>query len=153
LDLANLPSSDQMPHALAAASEEAQGEFHLDRDPMLRALLIRLGAEDHLLLLTMHHIASDGWSSEVVLAELAAHYAAEIGTASAELRPVPFQYGDFAAWQLRTSRGSAFDESLRWWRDRLDGAPPLLELATDRPRPPVQSTQGSAETFVVPKEM
>jgi amino acid adenylation domain-containing protein len=153
LDLANLPLNEELSSAIATAGEEAQREFDLARSPMLRARLIRLGSDDHVLVVTMHHIASDGWSSEVLLAELAAHYAAALREVSAELPPVPFQYTDFAVWQLRTMQGSAFDESLEWWRKRLSEAPALLELATDRPRPPVQNLQGSAENFVLPKQI
>jgi len=153
LDLTSLPSSDRMKRALAAATEEAQRAFDLERDLMLRARLIRLESNDHLAVLTTHHIASDGWSSEVVLTELAAHYAVAIGSASAELPPVPFQYTDFAAWQSRSMRDSAFDESLGWWRKQLSGAPALLEIATDRPRPPVQNLPGASEDFVPPKEI
>src|SRR5262249_26545410 len=139
--------------AMTAAGDEARREFDLSRGPMLRTLLIRLGSHDHLLVLTMHHIASDGWSSEVVLAELAAHYARATGVSSTELRPVPFQYTDFAAWQSRTAQGSAFDQSLAYWRERLSGAPALLALAPDRSRPSVQGLQGTAEHLALSKEV
>ena len=153
LDLRDLPSSDRMRRAIAAAGEEARRQFDLSRDPMLRARLIRLEHDDHVLVLTMHHIASDGWSSEIILGELGAHYAVAVGTTSDALLPMPLQYADFAASQFRKTQESVFDESLGWWRGQLAAAPTLLALPTDRERPSVQNFQGSAETFVLPKEI
>ena len=153
LDLMDLPSNDRMWRAIEAAGEEARRQFDLSRDLMLRARLIRLDHDDHVLVLTMHHIASDGWSSEIILGELAAHYAVAVGTTSDALLPMPLQYADFAASQSRKTPESVFDESLGWWRGQLAAAPALLALPTDRERPSVQNFQGSVETLMVPKEI
>ena len=107
---------------------------------MLRPLLMRLAEDDHLLLLTMHHIASDGWSAGVLMRELSALYASELignaaGADARRLKPLAVQYVDFARWQSQATRGPAMQESLAWWHDRLDGAPPLLALP-DRPSAP-----------------
>ena len=132
VDLSGMPEAE----ARRLMAEEAARPFDLARGPLLRVRLLRTGPEDHLLLLLMHHIVSDGWSMGVLLREVARLY--EGGS----LPPLPVQYADYAAWQRGWLRGEALDRQLGWWRDRLAGLPPLLELPTDRPRPPVQGTRG-----------
>ena len=158
LDLSRAPEPTRIDKAVAAAVEASNRPFDLARDPMLRPLLIELGDNDHLLLLTMHHIASDGWSSGVLMRELSAFYESELignaaGADARGLKPLAVQYVDFARWQSQATRGPAMQESLAWWHDRLDGAPPLLALPADRPRPPRQTFSGAAESFVVPSEL
>ncbi|MFE9746688.1 non-ribosomal peptide synthase/polyketide synthase [Saccharothrix saharensis] len=113
--------------------------FDLAEGPLFRPALVRCGPDDHVLALTMHHIITDGWSGGVLMSDLAALYGGE------ELPPLPIRYGDFAAWQ----REQPLDAQLEYWRDRLAGVP-ALELPTDRPRPPVQTTAGAQTDFVVP---
>jgi amino acid adenylation domain-containing protein len=157
LDLSNEVQSHRMESALAAARKAVNRKFDLARDPMLRSLLVKLDANDHMLVLTVHHIASDGWSSGVLMRELGALYAKNTNRQGADvnvtvLEALPIQYCDFAAWQSRSTEGVAARESLEWWKDRLAGAPPLLALPSDRPRPSRQTFPGAAETFVIPKE-
>jgi len=158
LDLSQAPEPTRIDKALAAAIAASNRPFDLARDPMLRPLLIELGDNDHLLLLTMHHIASDGWSAGVLMRDLSALYESELngnaaGADAPVLKPLAVQYVDFARWQSQAARGPAMQESLAWWHDRLDGAPPLLALPGDRPRPPRQTFSGAAESFVIPSEL
>ena len=141
------PARDEA--ARSRAVEEASRPFDLAAGPLFRATLLRLGGEEHVLLLTLHHIVSDGWSLEVLLRELSALYAAFTGGGEPPLPDLPVQYADYAVWQREQFGGPALEGELAWWRERLAGAPALLELPTDRPRPPVQSYRGAQETFAL----
>lgn len=123
---------------------EARRPFDLGRDPLLRVRLIRLAPDEHLLLLTIHHIISDGWSMGVFYGEVSQAYAGE------PLPPVPLQYCDFAAWQRRWLADGAGVAQLAWWRAQLDGVDPVLELPVDRPRPPAQSFAGARRVRLLP---
>src|SRR6185295_3589611 len=118
--------------------------FDLARAPLLRAWLVRLGAGEHALVYSIHHIVSDGWSANVLVGEIAAYYAAfEAGAAvgARVLPPLPIQYADFAAWQRAWFAGGELDRQLGYWRERLAGAP-ITELPGDHPRPPAASFRG-----------
>jgi amino acid adenylation domain-containing protein len=135
-DLTALPSlAAREREARRLAAEAARRPFDLERGPVLRILLIRLGEEDHALAFVLHHIASDGWSRGVMVRELAALYPAFIQRQSSPLPALPLQYADYAVWQRRWLRGEVLEGRLRWWRERLAGAPPALNLPADRPRP------------------
>ncbi|HVR95371.1 MAG TPA: amino acid adenylation domain-containing protein, partial [Thermoanaerobaculia bacterium] len=144
LDLSGLPDGWREAEAQRQADAEAARPFDLARGPLLRVVLLRMEEEDHAVLVTMHHIVSDGWSMGVFLRELAALYT------DAPLPELPIQYADFAAWQRSWLDGEALDSELAYWRQRLAGAPPLLELPTDRPRPAVQTTRGHTLAAVLP---
>ncbi|HEY2739332.1 MAG TPA: amino acid adenylation domain-containing protein, partial [Thermoanaerobaculia bacterium] len=116
-------------------AEEAERPFDLSAGSLLRAVLVELGNEEAVLALTVHHIASDGWSTGVLVRELSALYG------GGALQPLPIRYVDFAVWQGQWMTGTVLDGQLAWWRERLAGAP-VLDLPTDRPRPPVQSYRG-----------
>jgi non-ribosomal peptide synthetase component F len=133
----------------AWAEEEARRRFDLTKGPLLRANLLRLGPTAHVLLLTIHHIVSDGWSMGVLVRELAALYEAYIAGHPSPLRELPIQYADFAVWQRDWLRGEKREEQLSYWKAQLAGAPPLLELPTDRPRPLVQSYRGAHEALLL----
>jgi amino acid adenylation domain-containing protein/non-ribosomal peptide synthase protein (TIGR01720 family) len=120
--------------------------FDLRTGPLFRALLVGVGPRDHVLLLTAHHIVVDGWSLRVLLAELAAGYAGATTAAPA------LQYADYAVWQQERLAGPVMAEHTAYWRRVLDGAAPL-ELPTDRPRPAMRSTRGSAHEFTVPRAL
>ncbi|HEX8431868.1 MAG TPA: condensation domain-containing protein, partial [Longimicrobium sp.] len=135
--------------AMQRASEEAGAPFDLARGPLFRARLIRIAADDHLLLLTMHHVAADGWSMGVFFRELATLYAAP----DAELPPLPVQYADYAAWQNALLEDGVLEAQLGWWRRALDGAPGVLELPTDRPRPATPSRRSGCERITLPREV
>ncbi|HEX2048493.1 MAG TPA: amino acid adenylation domain-containing protein [Acidimicrobiales bacterium] len=127
------------------AGDEAVRPFDLAGGPLLRSRLLRLGPEDHVLLVTVHHIVSDGWSTNVLRRELSTLY----GTPSS-LPPLPVQYADYAVWQRRWLDGDVLEAHLRHWQARLAGAPPVLELPVDRPRPRRPSYAGAIERFDVP---
>ncbi|HVR95472.1 MAG TPA: amino acid adenylation domain-containing protein, partial [Thermoanaerobaculia bacterium] len=133
-DLSQVPESE----ALRLAREEAGRPFDLERGPLLRLALLRLGGQEHVLLLTMHHIVSDGWSMGVMLREIAALYA------DSSLPGLPVQYADFAVWQRAWLQGAVLEARLSYWRRQLAGAPGLLELPLDRPRPALQTFRGAA---------
>jgi len=118
-----------------AMAEEARAPFDLARGPLIRGRLVRVAADDHVLLLTMHHIVSDGWSMGVFTRELSALYAAFREGREAELPELPVQYADYAAWQRRWVEGEVLQEQADYWKRTLAGAPELLELPADRPRP------------------
>ncbi|MFF8602471.1 amino acid adenylation domain-containing protein [Streptomyces sp. NPDC015232] len=156
-DLTGRPAAEL--DALLAA--EVQRPFALDEGPLLRLLLARLGPEEHVLLLSIHHIVTDAWSMSVITRELGALYAAARShpdTAAADLpeaaglAELPLQYADFAAWQNRAETTGAYRASLDHWAARLAGAQPL-ELPTDRPRPTVRGTAGAVHDFTVPAEV
>ena len=130
---------------------EAQRPFDLARGPLLRTSLLRVDDREHVLLLSMHHIVTDGWSMGILLRELATLYAAFARGEDSPLAELPIQYGDYAVWQ-REHLAGALDPQLAWWRERLAGAPALLDLPTDRPRPAVQSHRGAVEPFALPRE-
>ncbi|MFL6289705.1 MAG: amino acid adenylation domain-containing protein, partial [Thermoanaerobaculia bacterium] len=139
--------------ALRLAVEDARRPFDLQAGPLLRAALLRLGAEDHVLLLTMHHIVSDGWSMRVLLRELRALYDAFAAGKPAALPPLPVQYADFAVWQRGWLAGETLEAEIAWWRERLAGAPAVLELPADRPRPAVRTSHGEVAGAVLSAEL
>ncbi|HEX3131499.1 MAG TPA: amino acid adenylation domain-containing protein, partial [Thermoanaerobaculia bacterium] len=133
--------------ALRLAAEDARRPFDLQAGPLLRATLLRLGDEDHALLLTMHHIVSDGWSIRLLIRELMTLYA------GGSLPALPVQYADFAAWQRGWLTGETLEAEIAWWRGRLAGLPAMLDLPTDRPRPAVRSLRGAVAGTVLPPQL
>ncbi|NJC74319.1 non-ribosomal peptide synthetase, partial [Planosporangium thailandense] len=132
--------------------EEYARPFDLRRGPLIRALLARLAADEHVLLLTAHHIVTDGWSMGVLADELSALYGAAVRGEDAALPAPPLQYADFAVWQRERLSGPAMDEHLGYWRGQLAGLTPL-ELPTDRPRPAVRTSAGAVHEFTIPDEV
>jgi len=133
-DLSGLDPSEREAEAHRLAVEEAQRLFDLRRGPLLRTRLLRLGEDDHVLVLAMHHVVSDGWSMGVLDRELGALYEAFARGEPSPLPELPVQYADFAVWQRAWLGGEVLERQIAWWRERLAGAPPLLELPTDHPR-------------------
>ena len=131
------------------ASEEAKRPFDLAQGPLFRASLLRLAEDDHVLLLTMHHIVSDGWSMGIFTRELTALYEAFSEGKPSPLPELPIQYADFAVWQREWLQGEVLEKQLSYWRERLGGDLPVLELPTDRSRPAVQTYAGAhkSESF------
>jgi alpha-ketoglutarate-dependent taurine dioxygenase/acyl carrier protein len=130
--------------------EAASDVFDLSRGPLIRAKLVRLSEEEHVLLLTMHHIVSDAWSTGIFIEEAARLYAAissGAGAAATTLEPLPIQYADYAVWQREWLTADVLDQQLSYWKERLQGASPLLALPTDKPRPLLQSFAGARERF------
>jgi amino acid adenylation domain-containing protein len=135
------------------ARAEAQQGFDLGTGPMLRAKLLRLDANEHVLLLTMHHIVSDGWSLGVLVKEIGTLYQAYAQGASSPLPELPVQYADYAVWQREYLQGEVLEQQLSYWRAQLAGAAPVLELPTDRPRPQYQTFNGSVLSLGLPVEL
>jgi len=152
-DLSELSEPGREAEALRLTAEEAQRPFDLARGPLLRANLLRLGAEEHILLLNMHHIVSDGWSHGVFVRELTALYEAFSQGNPSPLEELPIQYADYALWQREWLQGEVLEEHLGYWKQRLTGAPAMLELPTDRPRPAVQSYRGALHPLVLSKSL
>ena len=152
-DLTDVPDPEQPDVIQRAASEEAENPFDLTRGPLLRARLLRVGADDHILLLAMHHIVSDGWSLGLVMEELAAGYGAGVSGGPSARGELPIQYADFSVWQRASLQGPLLEELLAYWTGQLAGTPALLELPTDHPRPPVFSFRGARHAVVFPPDL
>jgi amino acid adenylation domain-containing protein len=122
--------------------------FDLSADHMLRAHLLNLDTTEHVLVVTMHHIASDGWSVSVLVKEVVALYGAFIENRAVSLEPLPIQYADYTIWQRNHLQGALLEKKLDYWKNKLQSVTPL-QLPTDYPRPPVQSTRGAIELFTI----
>ncbi|HEX9733976.1 MAG TPA: non-ribosomal peptide synthase/polyketide synthase [Thermoanaerobaculia bacterium] len=149
VDLAALASPRRDAEAARLAAAEARRPFDLERGPLLRASLVRLGARRHLLLLTLHHVVSDGWSTGVLEGELSLLYPAPAAGRPSPLPALPVQYADFALWQRRWLAGAALERQLAFWRQELRGLE-ALELPADRPRPTRSSYRGAARDCELP---
>jgi non-ribosomal peptide synthetase component F/acyl carrier protein len=153
VDLAGLPEREREAAARLLAGEEALRPFDLARGPLLRGLLLRLAPPgdqmDHAAALTLHHIAGDGWSMEILVREVTALYAAFAEGRPSLLPELPIQYADFAIWQREWLQGEVLDRQLDYWRARLAGLAPS-ELPSDRPRLPVRSSQGASLPVAIP---
>lgn len=146
LDFADLSATDslrQQASVLAHAQEQVALPFDLERGPLLRCKLLCLGASEHVLVLTFHHIIADGWSIDVLIRELLAFYEAHRRNAPAALASPQLHYADYAQWQRQWLDGKEFREQLSYWKQQLAGAVDVLQLPTDRSRPPVQSYDGA----------
>ncbi|MBW4602154.1 MAG: amino acid adenylation domain-containing protein [Calothrix sp. FI2-JRJ7] len=133
--------------------EEAQQSFDLAQGPLLRTTLLRLGEEEHVLILTLHHIVSDAWSTGVLVSESAALYAAFCEGKPSPLEELPIQYADFAIWQREWLQQQQLQTQLDYWKKQLQGNLPVLELKSDRPRPAIQTFAGEEYSLVLPKEL
>jgi amino acid adenylation domain-containing protein len=153
IDLRELPQAKREDEARRLLVDEALRPFDLAKDLMLRTLLVRMADEEYQLLFSLHHIATDGWSKEVMYRDLGLLYDGFDKGVPAALPPLPIQYRDFAAWQQEWLKGEAFAKHLAFWKERLAGAPPLLELPTDFARPAVQTSRGRHRRFAIPKRV
>jgi len=142
IDLTSLPPARREAEALRLARVEAAVPFDLQRGPLVRASLLRLGADDHVCLLTIHHLIADGLSFPVIWGELAVLCAAFATGLPPALPEPPVHYADFAVWQRDWLRGEVLEGLVSWWRERLDGFPLVLDLPLDRPRPAVARMRG-----------
>ncbi|MDF0752669.1 amino acid adenylation domain-containing protein, partial [Marinobacter sp. 71-i] len=134
---------------LALARAHSRSPFDLERGPLWRVALVRVGERDHRLLLCLHHIIADGWSIQVLLAEFAQCYQAALAGREPDLAPLPLQYQDFALWQRRALEAGDGEADLAYWTRRLGDKPPVLELPADRPRPAQQSFRGARHVFAL----
>ena len=147
VDLVSRPAAEREHAVVEQAREEAQRPFDLARGPLVRSRLLRLGGEDHVLLLTLHHGVSDGWSTSIVCRETARLYHALRSGTVPDLPALPVQYADFACWQRQWLSGEILETQLAYWKTRLAGAPPYVDLPADRPRPAVRSFRGARRSF------
>ncbi len=153
VDLSALPAGRRRIRAARLAGEEARRPFALMTPPLVRFTLVRQSPEEHLLVTTIHHIISDGWSNNLLIRELTALYKAFAACRPSPLPELPIQYADFAGWQRRWLRGEVLEGRISYWRQRLTGAPDLLELPADRPRPATQTYHGGLEALALPRSM
>jgi amino acid adenylation domain-containing protein len=135
------------------AQAEGQRPFNLREGPLVRVALLRTAEEEHFLLVTMHHIVSDGWSLGIFQKELGELYAALTAGKSSPLTPLPIQYADYAIWQRGWLQGEILEKQLDYWRQQLAGAPPVSELPTDHPRPALQTFNGTVLRYHLPKRL
>jgi len=153
IDLSSLGEEDRDRHWKRIVKEESQKPFDLSHAPLFRVAMIHLSAEQHKLLLTIHHIVADEWSMELIHHEFAALFDAFSHGRPSPLPELPVQYADFAAWQREWMQGEMLDRQIAYWKKELAGAPLVLELPTDKPRPAVQSFRGATEIFELPAEL
>jgi amino acid adenylation domain-containing protein len=151
VDLGSQSKTSQHVETSRLAIQEAQRPFDLARGPLVRATLLRLGREEHVLLLTMHHIISDGWSMGVFIQEVAAFYTAFINGEIPSLPELPIQYADYALWQRQWLQGEVLDAQLAYWKAQLGDTSGVLELPTHRPRPPLQTFNGAIQPLALSK--
>ena len=151
-DLTGLPAGQQDSAITEAVVADAHEPFDLVAGPVIRARLLRLGAEDHVLLYDIHHIANDGWSVGVFFTELAELYNARLAGREPQLPPLEVQYADYALWQRNRLTGQLREQQLSYWRTELDGLAPL-GLPTDRPRPATLSTNGGVAHLPLPPDL
>ncbi|MFF8021565.1 amino acid adenylation domain-containing protein [Streptomyces sp. NPDC007896] len=153
VDLTGIPEADREKHLRSVVRDDLVRSYDLKAGPLVRVLLAEVGVDEHVCVLGMHHIVTDGWSMGVVARELGELYAAQVEGRIPDLAEVPLQYPDFAAWQrARLADGGLLEEQLAWWKERLNGISPL-ELPTDRPRPAVRTPAGAVLEFEVPGEI
>lgn len=146
VDLIGIPEEKSQ----AIAARELEYGFDLERDPLLRTTLLHQGEKQHFLLLTIHHIIFDGWSTAILVRELLALYSAEISNQSPKLPPLTVQYSDYSRWQRQPKMSRILEGQAQWWCHQLAGIPALHELPTDRPRPAMQSFHGAALEVLLP---
>ncbi len=151
-DLSGLPQAEREAEAKRLALEEKRRPFDLERGPLFRARLLRPGEEEHVLLISMHHVVSDGWSMGVFWRELGALYGAFSIGGPSPLPELPIQYADYALWQRQWLRGEALDGQLGYWKEQLAELP-TLELPTDHPRPAVQTHRGARRSLALPESL
>ncbi|CRL51460.1 non-ribosomal peptide synthetase [Pseudomonas sp. URMO17WK12:I11] len=149
IDLRDEPQEHRLDLAMKSVEQDIARPFDLQHGPLLRVSLLQLDAEDHVLLLTLHHIVTDGWSMGVLVEEFSRLYAAHCQGQNAALEPLPIQYSDYAVWQRRWMEAGELERQLNWWRDTLGSEQPLLELPTDRPRPAQPSQRGARLDFAL----
>ncbi|MGE5305217.1 MAG: condensation domain-containing protein, partial [Alphaproteobacteria bacterium] len=152
IDLTECAKADLEAELGRRLREEVERPFDLTRDMMLRAMLVKVGLREHVLLLVTHHIASDGWSTGILWQELAALYGAFLKGEPSPLAELPIQYADYAVWQRQWLQGEVLERQLSYWKGQLSGIS-VLELPTDRPRPAVQSYRGSRESIELSDEL
>jgi amino acid adenylation domain-containing protein len=153
IDLSHMAYAEREAELRRLASEESGKPFDLTADALLRVVLVRMKEEEHILLVTLHHIVADGWSVGVLFREVVAFYEAKCEGREATLAELSIQYADYAGWQREWLRGEVLERQLAYWRRQLADLPPALNLPTDKPRPAVQTFDGAHESFVLSRAL
>ena len=153
LDISHLPDATRESEAQRLASEEGHKSFNLTSGPLFRALLLRLGSDDHVFVLVMHHIITDGWSMSILFDEIGKIYSELALAKAASLPTLSVQYLDFARWQREHFTAETLHHHATYWANKLRGHAGTLDLPTDRPRPAVQSYQGAVEAFKIREQL
>jgi amino acid adenylation domain-containing protein len=151
-DLSGWPIAEREEELQRLLREQTHCPFDLEKHLPLRAALVRLGENEHILLLVTHHIASDGWSSGILFRELSALYGAFCQDNPSPLEDLPIQYADYALWQKQWLQGDVLERQLSYWKKQLQGITPL-QLPTDRPRPSITGSEGKTERFTLTQEL
>ena len=153
VDLTALAENLQRTQVRRLVREEIAVPFDLAQGPLLRSRLLRVGQQEHVLLLTLHHIISDGWSLNILLHELSLLYTSRLAGEPSSLSQLPIQYADFALWQREYLQGEILENQLFYWKEQLAGAPFVLSLPADHPRPAVQTFRGARHHFLLPRTL
>ena len=153
IDLQQYGQAEQETQIQKLLTQERQRPFNLSSDIMLRGCLLKLAPQGHILLLIMHHIASDGWSMGILWQQLTQLYQAFLDGQPNPLEPLPIQYADYAVWQREWLTGEVLDKKLNYWKQQLAGSNPVLELPIDRSRPPVQTYRGARQSLTLPPSL
>ena len=148
VSLQNLPETEREAETQRLVKNEGRKPFDLAKGPLFQATLLCLGEKEHVLLLTMHHIASDGWSMGILFRELSVLYEAFSAGRPSPLPELPIQYRDFAQWQRQWLQGEVLETQLHYWKEQLTSLP-LLGLSTDHPRPVVQTYRGARQSLML----
>lgn len=152
-ELDTVPDQQHRAAVLRIATQEVRQEFDLSEGPLMRARLLRLSQESCFLVITVHTLVADEWSLAILARELGALYQAYAAGESSPLSDLPMQYADYSYWQTSCLQDDVLEQSISYWRERLNGIPPVLELATDRPRPPMQGFGGARQSLLLSKSL
>jgi len=152
-NLKSIPHEDREEYAMNILNQDALLPFDLKQLPLVRPLLVRLEDDDHILSFTVHHIAFDGWSERLVLSEMGKFYSAHAVGQEWDLPPLKVQYADFSEWQRTSFVGDRLEEQGAFWEQELDGAPPVLDIYADHPRPKKQAFHGGRLRRILPAEL
>ena len=153
VDISDLPLSQRMAELDRLITASSERAFDLRQGPLIRATLYRLAPTDHVLVVNLHHSVSDRWSAGIFWREISIFYHAFVTNEPISLPELELQYADYAAWQQQRLQGRFLEEQLHYWRDQLAGAPPVLELTTDFPRPAQTTSQGAQYGFSLPEDL
>jgi len=153
VDLSHLPENARQAETRRRAVEEMHRSFDLQQGPLLHTTLLRLNDDEHVFLRTVHHVIFDGWSADVFVRELKVLYEAFLAGQPSPLPPLAIQYADFAIWQRQHLQGETLAAKLAFWKNQLAGAPPVLELPTDHPRPAKQTFRGAYQSFTLTRPL
>jgi amino acid adenylation domain-containing protein len=150
-DYENLPDVERESEVRRLMTQKARQPFDLTQAPLLRAKLLRLTQQEHIFILTLHHIIADEWSVEVFIREIAVLYKAFLAGSSSPLSELPIQYKDFTYWQRQWLQGEVLQTQLSYWKQQLDGVPAILPLPTNHPRPAIQTYRGARQSLELPQ--